>query len=218
MKKRIYDLRRFDGEGAGEGGAAAAAGAAAGSSSGAQDGASGSQKIFSMAEAESFATIRTERAVRSAFKDYAKQCGLTEEEGMEAMKAYKAAQDAKKPDVDKITKERDDALAKLAERDHSDMLVKKGVRPGDDVDYVMYKIRGMMDKDDKLTFEKAADAFLKEHPKYAKTSSSGFRVKTSADAGGSAGGSAAATGGAGMDEKAKNAAAHDMLRKAFGRI
>lgn len=178
--ERKYDLRLMDGDPA-PGGTPGSAPAAQ------QTGTAGSNKIFSMEEAESFAATRTERAVRSAFKDYAKQCGLTEEEGMAAMKAYKAAQDAKKPDVDKITKERDDALAKLDEVEKAGKLKAKGVRDSD-ADYVLFKIRGMMANDQKLDFDKAVDAFLKDNPRFTK-SASRYRVKVDGgDAGSDKGG------------------------------
>lgn len=65
--------------------------------------------------------------------------------------------------MDAITRERDDALAELAQMKNSQTLAQKGVR-AEDTDYVMFKIAALMKEDSKLDFEKAATKFLKENP------------------------------------------------------
>lgn len=92
--------------------------------------------------------------------------GLTDEQLVEAVSAYRAAQKAKEPDVAAITRERDEALAKVAEYEQQGALAKKGVKP-EFAKFVAYEIRELMKKDSKLdTFDKAAEKYLKDNPIY----------------------------------------------------
>lgn len=55
------------------------------------------------------------------------------------------------------------------------LLSGKGVK-SDDLDYVMFKVSKLVD--DKTTFEKAAEKFLKENPRFAGGTNS-YRISTS---------------------------------------
>lgn len=96
---------------------------------------------------------------------------MSEEEINQAIKDFKANREKQRPNVDAITRERDDALAELAQMKNSQTLAQKGVR-AEDTDYVMFKIAALMKEDSKLDFDKAATKFLKENPRFA-TSGSG---------------------------------------------
>lgn len=85
--------------------------------------------------------------------------------------------------MDAITRERDDALAELAQMKNSQTLAQKGVR-AEDTDYVMFKIAALMKEDSKLDFEKAATKFLKENPRFATSGSGSYRVKTGTESSG----------------------------------
>ena len=61
----------------------------------------------------------------------------------------------------------------------------KGVKT-DDLDYVTYKVSKMVD--DKTTFEKAAEKFLKENPRYAGGSSYRIADSSAGNASNGAGG------------------------------
>ena len=169
--RKIYDLRTFDEDPNNSGGAGS------GQQQQAQQRPSGAGG-YSFEQAEEIANSRAQRAEKAALASYFKQAGLSEEQVTEAIQAYKAEQAKKTPDVAAITKERDDARAELETMKQEASLAKKGVK-ADDVDYVSFKVRAMMREDDKLTFDKAADSFLKEHPRF--TNRSGYRVKTVED-------------------------------------
>lgn len=108
---------------------------------------------------------------------------MSEEEINQAIKDFKANREKQRPNVDAITRERDDALAELAQMKNSQTLAQKGVR-AEDTDYVMFKIAALMKEDSKLDFEKAATKFLKEHPRFATSGSGSYRVKTGTESSG----------------------------------
>ena len=67
-----------------------------------------------------------------------------------------------------------DARNEVQQMKNEKFLASKGVKT-DDLDYVLYKVSKMTDE--KTSFEKAADKYLKENPRF--TSGSGYRVSTS---------------------------------------
>lgn len=134
------------------------------------------QLSYSFAQAEEIANARADRAVKASLAGYFKSLGMSEEQVTEAINDYKAKQAAQAPNVDKITKERDEAVAKVTDMERALKLREKGVRDAD-ADYVMFKVRGMLEKDSKLDFDKAVDAFLKDNPRFTKAGG-GYRVGT----------------------------------------
>lgn len=133
------------------------------------------------------ANARAQRAEKAALASYFKQQGMSEDEVSKAIAAYKAQQAANKPNVDSITKERDDALAELSALKNSNALRSKGVRE-EDIDYVMFKVNALMQADDKLDFEKAVTKYLKDNPRFT-TGGSSYKVKTGTDGSGQGGSS-----------------------------
>ena len=184
MKKNIFNLQLFDD--GGEGGSGAQGGNAGngnggqGNNSGNNGGQAGG---FSFAQAEEIANARAQRAEKAALSSYFKQQGMSEEEINQAIKDFKANREKQRPNVDAITKERDDALAELAQMKNSQTLAQKGVR-AEDTDYVMFKIAALMKEDSKLDFEKAATKFLKENPRFTTSGSGSYRVKTGTESSG----------------------------------
>lgn len=87
---------------------------------------------------------------------------MSEEEVTAALTDFKAKK-AAYPDVSAVEKQRDDALAKVAELENTNYLRDKGVKT-EDLDYVLFKVSKQVDE--KTDFKKAADAFLKENPRY----------------------------------------------------
>ena len=150
MRKRMYLQLFEDGTGAGSNGQG---GNNAGNGNGNQGnaGETGNQATFSYAQAEEIAQARAERAERSALKSYFQQQGMSEDQVTQAIADYKVQQ-----------------------MKNEKFLASKGVKT-DDLDYVLYKISKMTDE--KTSFEKAADKYLKENPRF--TSGSGYRVSTS---------------------------------------
>jgi hypothetical protein len=182
MKHKYIDLQLFDDGDQGGAGAAAGTGAgnAAGAGNGGQNNAGGTNAggSFSFAQAEEIANARAQRAERAALTSYFKQQGMSEQEVQQAITDFKAKQAAGKPDVAKITAERDQAQAELEAMKNAQKLTAKGVRQ-EDADYVLFKVGALMKDDSKLDFDKALDKYLKENPRYA--GGSHYRVKTGAD-------------------------------------
>lgn len=170
MKNRYYDLQLFD-DAAGTGDGAQTT---AGTGNGAQQTAGG-KGTYSFEQAEEIANARADRASKAALASYFKQQGMTEEQVAEAIRDFQAKQKASAPDVAALTKERDELQAKLAAQENEKLLRKKGVRE-DDIDYVAFKVAQKVD--DKTSFEKAADAFLKENPRFT---GSGVKVSMSTE-------------------------------------
>lgn len=183
MKKR-FNLQLFDD--GGQSGAGGSQGGAAGTGDGGQAASAGNNGgggSYSFQQAEEIANARAQRAEKAALASYFKQQGMSEEEINQAIKDFKANREKQRPNVDAITKERDDALAELAQMKNSQTLAQKGVR-AEDTDYVMFKIAALMKEDSKLDFEKAATKFLKENPRFTTSGSGSYRVKTGTESSG----------------------------------
>lgn len=167
--KEIMNLRLFD-DGDDDGNN----GGNAGPGNGGQQSTGGT---FTYEQLDEIATSRADRASKAALKSYFQQQGLSEQEAAAALEQYKKDKAARQPDAGAIEKERDQYKAQLEERDNKDYLRDKNVK-SDDLDYVLFKVKQMVD--DKTDFKKAADKFLKDHPRYAGTS---YRVSTSTSSG-----------------------------------
>ena len=178
--KKHFNLQLFDN--GGEGGSGGGQGGNAGNGNGSQGNAgnNGGTGGYSFQQAEEIAQARAERAEKAALSSYFKQQGMSEEE---INQDFKANREKQRPNVDAITKERDDALAELAQMKNSQTLAQKGVR-AEDTDYVMFKIAALMKEDSKLDFEKAATKFLKENPRFTTSGSGSYRVKTGTESSG----------------------------------
>ena len=133
---------------------------------------------YTFEQAEEIANNRAEKASRAALADFFRKQGLSEEEVTTAINDFKTKQKEKQPDADKIARERDEALKKIQDMENEKALAKKGVK-AEDVDYVMFKVSKLVDN--KTSFEKAADQFLKENPRY--NTSNVYRVSTSSQQG-----------------------------------
>lgn len=179
MMKCRMNLKLFeDGAGAGSDGGQ---GNNTGNGNGGQ-GNAGGQATFSFEQAEEIANARAHRAEQSALRSYFQQQGMTEEQVRQALNDYRERQKANQPNAAQLQQERDDALAKVAQMENEKLLTAKGVRP-DDLDYVVFKISQMVD--DKTTFEKAAEKYLKENPRF--TGKPYKVVSTSVQSGGGSG-------------------------------
>lgn len=173
MRKRMY-LQLFEGgTGVGSNGQG---GNNAGNGNGNQGnaGETGNQATFSYAQAEEIAQARAERAERSALKSYFQQQGMSEDQVTQAIADYKAQQKKNQPNVTQMQQDLADARNEVQQMKNEKFLASKGVKT-DDLDYVLYKVSKMTDE--KTSFEKAADKYLKENPRF--TSGSGYRVSTS---------------------------------------
>lgn len=173
MRKRMYLQLFEDGTGAGSNGQG---GNNAGNGNGNQGnaGETGNQATFSYAQAEEIAQARAERAERSALKSYFQQQGMSEDQVTQAIADYKAQQKKNQPNVTQMQQDLADARNEVQQMKNEKLLTAKGVK-ADDLDYVLYKVSKMTDE--KTSFEKAADEYLKENPRF--TSGSGYRVSTS---------------------------------------
>lgn len=152
---------------------------------------------YTFEQAEAYANARVERASRSALADFFRKQGLSEEEITTAITDFKAKQKAAQPDIPAIQKERDEARAELERLKNEGLLRDRGVK-AEDLDYVLFKVGQKVD--DRTDFKKAMEAFLKENPRYT---TAGYKVTTSAQAGGSGG------------EGAPNATINDAIRAAI---
>ncbi len=122
------------------------------------------------------------------------------EEITAAITDYKEKKAKSQPDVSAIERERDDALKKVAEMENMDYLRSKGVKQ-EDLDYVLFKVSKNVN--DKTDFKKAADAFLKENPRYTGR---GYTVVSTGTP----------DGGSGAGQNA-NDIINSSIRAAFGR-
>lgn len=163
MRKNYFDLQLFTdgGEGGAGAGAAGAGTGTAGNGNGSQTNAGGA--TYSYEQAEEIANARADRAEKAALASYFKQQGMSEEEVTAALADFRAKKAAQQPNVTAVEKERDAALAQVEEMKNTNYLRDKGVKP-DDLDYVLFKVSKQVD--DKTDFKKAADAFLKENPRF----------------------------------------------------
>lgn len=198
-KKLLFDLQLFtDG---GDGGTGTGAGSA-GNGDGGQKGNAGGTGSggYSFEQAEEIAEARADRASKAALASYFKQRGMSEEEITVAINDYKQKKAKNQPDVSAITQQRDDALKKVAEMENMEYLRSKGVKQ-EDLDYVLFKAGKNVN--DKTDFKKAADAFLKENPRYTGR---GYTVVSTGTPG----------GGSGASQNA-NDIINSSIRAAFGK-
>lgn len=205
MQTKFFNLQLLDD--GGQGGAGNGQGGSAGSGNGGQAGNAGNNgsnngASYSFQQAEEIANARASRAERAALASYFQQQGLSEEQINQAIADYKAQQAAQRPNVDAITKERDDARAELAAMKNGQKLTQLGVRP-EFSRFVLSEIDTLMKEDSKLDFDKAAAKFLKDNPQY-KTGNSSYRVKTGTD--GSGAGSSGDKGNAFINDAIRRAA------------
>lgn len=174
MKYRM-NLQLFeDGEGADP----SQQGGNAGSASGAHN-----TGTYTYEQLEEIANARVERSERTALANFFRNQGMTETEVTQAINNFKAERAANQPDATKLQQERDDALNEVQQMKNEKFLSSKGVK-SDDLDYIMFKVSKLVD--DKTTFEKAAEKFLKENPKF--TGGNSYRIADSS-AGNSSNGS-----------------------------
>lgn len=170
MRDKKMNLRIFEEGGQG--------GTDGGGNGGTGDGGQNKGAGYTFEQAEEIANSRAERASRAALANFYKQQGMDEAQITAAIADFKAKQKANQPDVDAITRERDDALKKLQQMENEKALTSKGVK-AEDLDYVLFKVSKLVD--DKTDFAKAAEKFLKENPRYTGTGT--YRVTTSTAAG-----------------------------------
>ncbi len=165
MKKRQFYLQLFADGGDGGSGAAGAGTKEAGNGNGGQGNTGGTSggATYSFEQAEQIAQARAEHASRAALAKYFESQGMTQDEITAAINDFKAKKAASQPNVAAIEKQRDEALAELAETKNINYLRDKGVKP-DDLDYVLFKVGKNVDE--KTDFKKAADAYLKENPRF----------------------------------------------------
>ncbi len=157
---------------------------------------------YSYEQAEQIASERAGRAERSALTNYFQQNGMTAEQAQEAFRDFKEKQEAQKPNVSAIEKQRDDALAELTGIKNKAVLSGLGVQKEYE-DFLLHEIsKNVTDKKD---FKACAEEYLKDKPQYTRTQSQ-MRMSS-----GSSGGS-----GAGSSDDV-NATFNAALRKAFGR-
>lgn len=208
--KKHFNIQLLDDGGQGGAGANGGQGGNAGNGNGSQGSAGNNGgnggATFSFQQAEEIANARATRAERAALASYFQQQGLSEDQINQAIADYKAQQAARQPNVDAITKERDEARAELAALKNGQKLTQLGVRP-EFSRFVLSEIDALMKEDSKLDFDKAAAKFLKDNPQY-KTGNGSYRVKTGTD--GSGAGSSDANGNG-------NASINDAIRRAARR-
>ena len=182
MKKNRMNLRIF--ENSGDAGAGESGGSAGGDNNNQNNAGSGGQPTYSYAQAEEIANARAGRAERSALKSYFQQQGMSEEQVNQAITDYKAQQKKNQPNIEQMQQERDAALKEAQQMKQEKFLSEKGVK-AEDVDYVMFKVSKLVD--DKTTFEKAAENYLKENPRFVGGSSYRVSTSTGSDSNGSGG-------------------------------
>ena len=170
MNLQLFD----DGGGAGSGNQGGNAGTGNGGqgSAGSASGAHGTG-TYTYEQLEEIAGARVERSERTALANFFRNQGMTESEVTQAINNFKAERAANQPNATKLQKDLDDALAKVQQMENEKTLSGKGVR-SEDLDYVMFKVSKLVD--DKTTFEKAAEQYLKENPKYTGST---YRMSTS---------------------------------------
>lgn len=180
MRKRMYLQLFEDGAGVGSGGQGVNAGTGNGGqrSTGGTAGAHGTG-AYTYEQLEEIASARAEKSERAALANFFRSQGMTEAEVTQAITSFKTQRAANQPDAAKLQQERDDALEEVQKMKNEKFLSGKGVK-AEDLDYVMFKVWKLVD--DKTTFEKAAEKYLKENPKYVGAGNT-YRVSTSAGSG-----------------------------------
>lgn len=155
MKKKLLMMLQLFDDGEGESGGA-------GAGNGNQKGNTGA--TYSYEQAEEIASARATKAERAALANYFRSQGMTEEEITTAINDFKTKKQANQPNVSAIEQERDTYKAEAEQLKNEKILSAKGVKT-EDLDYVMFKVQKMVD--DKTDFQKAAEKFLKENPRFA---------------------------------------------------
>ena len=176
MRYRM-NLQLFeDGDGAGSGNQGGNAGTGNGGqgSAGVTSGAHGTG-TYTYEQLEEIANARVERSERTALANFFRNQGMTETEVTQAINKFKADRAANQPNATRLQQERDDALNEVQQMKNEKFLSNKGVK-SDDLDYIMFKVSKLVD--DKTTFEKAAEKFLKENPRFTGSANS-YRISTS---------------------------------------
>lgn len=175
MRKRMYLQLFEDGAGAGSGGQGGNVGAGNGGQ-GSAGGSSGSHGngAYTYEQLEEIASARAEKSERAALANFFRSQGMTEAEVTQAISAFKTQRAANQPNATKLQQDLDDANKKIQQMENEKVLAGKGVK-SEDLDYVMFKVSKLVD--DKTTFEKAAEKYLKENPRYMGGST--YRVSTS---------------------------------------
>lgn len=175
MRKRMYLQLFEDGAGAGSGGQGGNAGAGNGGQ-GSAGGSSGSHGngAYTYEQLEEIASARAEKSERAALANFFRSQGMTEAEVTQAISAFKTQRAANQPNATKLQQDLDDANKKIQQMENEKVLAGKGVK-SEDLDYVMFKVSKLVD--DKTTFEKAAEKYLKENPRFVGGST--YRVSTS---------------------------------------
>ena len=202
MRKKFFNLQLFtDGGEAGADIGSAGTGTA-GNGNGGQKGSTGGTGSggYSFEQAEEIANARAERASKAALASYFKQQGMSETEITAAISDYKEKKAKNQPDVSAIEQQRDDALKRVAEMENMEYLRSKGVKQ-EDLDYVLFKAGKNVN--DKTDFKKAADAFLKENPRFT---GQGYKVVSTGKPDGGSGNS-----------QTVNDSINASIRSAFGR-
>lgn len=206
--KKHFNIQLLDDGGQGGAGANGGQGGNAGNGNGSQGNAGNNGgnggATFSFQQAEEIANARATRAERAALASYFQQQGLSEDQINQAIADYKAQQAARQPNVDAITKERDEARAELAAIKNGQKLTQLGVRP-ELSRFVLFEIDALMKEDSKLDFDKAAAKFLKDNPQY-KTGNGSYRVKTGTDGSGAGSSDANSNGNASINDAIRRAA------------
>lgn len=202
MRKRYFDLQLFTDGGDGGSGTGGTGAGSAGKGNGSQTNAGGASRnaTYSYEQAEQIAEARADRATKAAFSDYFKRQGMSEEEVTAALADFRAKKAAQQPNVTAVEQERDAALAQVEEMKNTNYLRDKGVKT-DDLDYVLFKVGKKVD--DKTDFKKAADAFLKENPRFT---GQGYKVVSTGKP----------DGGSGTGQTV-NDSINTSIRSAFGR-
>ena len=185
MRKRMYLQLFDDGAGAGSGGQGGNAGTGnggqgpAGSSSGAHG-----NGAYTYEQLEEIASARAEKSERAALANFFRSQGMTEAEVTQAITEFKTQRAANQPNVEQIQHDLDEARRENAQMKNEKFLSSKGVK-AEDLDYVAFKVSKMVD--DKTTFEKAAEKYLKENPRYAGGGTYRVSTSTGSDSNGSGG-------------------------------
>lgn len=118
---------------------------------------------YTHAQLEEIASSRAEKASQTALKEFFRKQGMSEEDINTAIQDFKEKQKASRQDVAAVERERDSYKDQLEQLQHTGYLRDKGVR-SEDLDYVLFKVGKLVDE--KTDFNKAADKFLKDNPRY----------------------------------------------------
>lgn len=176
MYKKRMMLQLFDeGAGAGSGGQDGSAekdnggqGSAGGASGGHGTG------TYTYEQLDEIASTRAKKSERAALANFFRGQGMTEEEVTQAINKFKAERAANQPNVAQLQQQLADSQKEVQQMKNEKFLSGKGVK-ADDLDYVTFKVSKMVD--DKTSFEKAAEKFLKENPKF--TGGGSYRIADS---------------------------------------